>query len=317
MLRDIATLALLSFALGIISGDVLRTAIIAAGGSAFLVLSFWATGVYRGVYVARPYDEVYCVVAAGAIALVPCVVLGAVIRAHHDMLLVCAAVALGIVVCSVVHVRFHHPGDAAPSPSLEARLAVDSPAARLRKRSFDLIGALLICLPVACVCAVIALVILIDDGGPVLFVQDRLGRDGTAFRIFKFRTMRRAAGDAWAVRGDPRITRNGRLLRRWSLDELPQLINVFRGEMSLVGPRPEMVSYAAEFARTLPGYAQRSRVKPGITGWAQVTLSRNLQLDDMPAVLAADLFYVSRWSMFFDLVIVLKTAAEVLFHRAV
>lgn len=163
----------------------------------------------------------------------------------------------------------------------------------------------------------VALAIRLDDGAPVLFAQERVGRGGRSFTMFKFRTMRRDAGSAWVRPGDGRITRLGAFLRRTSLDELPQLWNVLRGEMSLVGPRPEMRSYADHFVELEPHYEQRHVVAPGITGWAQLYLPRNLQPSDMPLVLRYDLFYVANAHLSTYVVCLVKTVLEVLMHRAV
>ncbi len=143
---------------------------------------------------------------------------------------------------------------------------------------------------------VAAAAITIESGSPVLFRQERMGENGRPFWILKFRTMRHNAGAQWAKPGDDRITRVGALLRRTSLDELPQLFNVLRGEMSIVGPRPEMVTFAASFSRNVPNYEQRHVVPPGITGWAQLYLRRNLDPSEIPGVLPYDLFYVEHAS---------------------
>ena len=153
----------------------------------------------------------------------------------------------------------------------------------------------------------------------MLYRQERVGRDGKTFQILKFRSMRIDAekdGARLATVGDARVTRVGKFIRRTSLDELPQLFNVLRGEMSVVGPRPERPVFVSEFERTFPRYAERHLVAPGITGWAQVYGKRVLDFDDVPEKLRGDLFYVENWSLFMDVAICLKTAAEVLFHKA-
>jgi lipopolysaccharide/colanic/teichoic acid biosynthesis glycosyltransferase len=185
------------------------------------------------------------------------------------------------------------------------------------KRVFDVIVAAITLVVASPIMLAAAIAILIESGTPIFFRQERIGAEGRPFSIFKFRTMRGDAGSQWARPGDDRITRVGALLRRTSIDELPQLFNVLRGEMSIVGPRPEMVDFAASFAGTIPNYEQRHVVAPGITGWAQVYCKRNLQPVDMTDVLPFDLFYVEHASVALDAAIVLKTAAEVVFHRAV
>jgi lipopolysaccharide/colanic/teichoic acid biosynthesis glycosyltransferase len=125
-----------------------------------------------------------------------------------------------------------------------------------------------------------------------------------------------ATGPVWATAGDPRKTRLGSFMRRVSIDELPQVFNVLRGEMSLVGPRPERPVFVDEFRRRLPRYDERHLVRPGITGWSQVHMKRVLTVNDVSQKLSHDLFYVENWSYFMDVSVIVKTAAEFLFHRA-
>ena len=174
--------------------------------------------------------------------------------------------------------------------------------------------ALLVCAPLF---ALIALAIRFDDGAPVVFSQRRVGRDDEDFMLGKFRTMRTDSGDAWVRPGDTRITRRGAFLRRTSLDELPQLFNVAIGEMSLVGPRPEMREYADRFSREIPLYSLRHLVRPGLTGWAQLHLPRNLQPSDAQLVLSYDLFYVENVGVYLYMYCLIKTACEFASHRAV
>jgi len=153
----------------------------------------------------------------------------------------------------------------------------------------------------------------------VMYRQERVGRDGKTFQILKFRSMGLDAeknGAMLATAGDVRVTRVGKFIRRTSLDELPQLINVLRGEMSIVGPRPERPVFVQQFEQKYPRYAERHLVPPGITGWSQVYGKRVLGFDDVPDKLRGDLFYVENWSLFMDVAVCLKTAAEVLFHKA-
>lgn len=162
-----------------------------------------------------------------------------------------------------------------------------------------------------------SLAVWLESGRPIFFSQARVGRYGRIFKMLKFRTMKTNAGDAWATVGDSRITKVGAILRRLSVDELPQLFNVLRGEMSLVGPRPEMQHFEEQFASTVPLYSERRLALPGITGWAQVSIKRNLSPDDVEHVLRYDLSYIEHWSFFLDLTVLLKTATEFLFHGAV
>jgi exopolysaccharide biosynthesis polyprenyl glycosylphosphotransferase len=196
-------------------------------------------------------------------------------------------------------------------------LRVRTPYALLVKRAADMIVATAVLALAAPVMLLAALAIVIDTGRPVFYRQRRVGLDGITFDMFKFRSMIvDGAGNAWATRGDPRVTRVGAFLRRYSIDELPQMINVLRGEMSVVGPRPEIPEYVERFEREVPRYADRHLVKPGITGWSQLYLDRLLTPDDVRDVLRLDLFYIEHWGIFMDLSIVAKTGAEFLFHRA-
>jgi lipopolysaccharide/colanic/teichoic acid biosynthesis glycosyltransferase len=149
----------------------------------------------------------------------------------------------------------------------------------------------------------------------VFFRQLRIGEDGRPFQLLKFRTMQvnSDSDTTWSVVGDARVTRVGRLLRRTYLDELPQLLNVLRGEMSLVGPRPERPHFASRFAREVPRYHERHRVHGGITGWAQVHGLRG----DTPIADRArfDNHYIEHWSLWRDVVIVVRTLANVLLGR--
>jgi putative colanic acid biosynthesis UDP-glucose lipid carrier transferase len=178
---------------------------------------------------------------------------------------------------------------------------------------------LLLCLPLM---AVVTLAVKFADGGPVFFRQRRLGENQRQFVIYKFRTMKVMEDGAFirqAKENDARVTRIGRFLRRTSLDELPQLINVLRGEMSLVGPRPHAVAHDETFERQLPHYARRHRVKPGITGWAQVNGLRGetKSPDDMRRRMEHDLHYINNWSIGLDLKILLSTVVAVLAgHKA-
>ena len=177
------------------------------------------------------------------------------------------------------------------------------------KRVFDVVvgtAALLTALPVM---TIIAAIVRATSPGPILYRQERMGLDGRRFKMLKFRTMRPDAesdtGPTWAVPDDPRRTGIGAWLRRSSLDELPQLINVLRGEMSLVGPRPERPGFVEEFRTRIPGYMLRHKVKAGMTGWAQINGWRgNTSLEKR---IEYDLYYIERWSLAFDLSILLRT----------
>jgi undecaprenyl-phosphate galactose phosphotransferase/putative colanic acid biosynthesis UDP-glucose lipid carrier transferase len=187
----------------------------------------------------------------------------------------------------------------------------------LRRRAFDLVIAVVALVLVLPVLLAIAVAIRIDSPGPILFRQTRGGVDGRPFRMYKFRTMTMIENDAaitQVTRGDPRITRVGCRLRQTSLDELPQLLNVIRGEMSLVGPRPHALQHDIEFGKIVDGYALRSRVKPGITGWAQVHGLRG-QTSTIEAIqrrVDFDNEYITRRNLRLDVFILVWTVREVL-----
>lgn len=180
------------------------------------------------------------------------------------------------------------------------------------KRSFDIVAATLLLLASLPALLVIALLIRLDSPGPVLFRQRRFGFNQQAFRIFKFRTMTTTDDGGVIVqarRNDPRITRIGSILRRFNLDELPQLLNVLAGQMSLVGPRPHALAHDREFQRKIALYARRHNVKPGITGWAQVNGLRGATDTDekMARRVAYDHWYIDNWSFWLDVAILLRT----------
>ncbi|MGH7413083.1 MAG: undecaprenyl-phosphate glucose phosphotransferase [Candidatus Rokuibacteriota bacterium] len=188
---------------------------------------------------------------------------------------------------------------------------------QIAKRVFDVVfslGVIVVLLPVT---AAITLAVKLTSRGPVFYRQDRMGLDGRRFRMLKFRTMRVNAegstGPIWASEGDTRRTSIGGFLRRFSLDELPQFVNVLRGQMSVVGPRPERPVFVERFRQTVPGYMLRHKVKSGITGWAQVHgLRGNTSLERR---IQYDLEYIERWSLWLDLKIILLTLFRVLFDR--
>jgi Undecaprenyl-phosphate glucose phosphotransferase len=182
----------------------------------------------------------------------------------------------------------------------------------LVKRAFDLVASALALLALAPLFVLVGILIKLDSPGPVFFVQRRYGFNQEPFRIFKFRSMTmRASKDQFvqATKGDVRVTAIGRLLRRWNIDELPQLLNVFLGEMSLVGPRPHALAHDRAFEERVALYARRHNVKPGITGWAQVNgLRGETSTDDiMRQRVEHDLYYIDNWSFYFDLKILLMT----------
>ncbi|HMK43877.1 MAG TPA: TIGR03013 family XrtA/PEP-CTERM system glycosyltransferase [Dissulfurispiraceae bacterium] len=191
---------------------------------------------------------------------------------------------------------------------------------RFVKRVVDLACAGGLLFLVAPMLPIVALLIKMDSPGTVLFRQERVGEGGKTFNVLKFRTMRQDAesktGAVWALENDPRVTRVGRFLRTYRIDELPQLWNVLRGEMSFVGPRPERPQFVQELASKIPFYAERHSVKPGVTGWAQVRYSYGTALvEDTFEKLSYDLYYIKHMSLMFDILVVLETIKTVLFGR--
>jgi Undecaprenyl-phosphate glucose phosphotransferase len=188
---------------------------------------------------------------------------------------------------------------------------------QVAKRAFDLVFTLALVGLLSPVVVAIALAVKLTSPGPVFYRQERMGLDGQRFRMLKFRTMRvnaeASTGPIWASAGDLRRTPIGSFLRRFSLDELPQFVNVVRGEMSVVGPRPERPVFVERVRQTVPGYMLRHKVKSGITGWAQVHgLRGNTSLEGR---IQYDLEYIERWSFWLDLKIILLTVVRVLFDR--
>lgn len=188
-------------------------------------------------------------------------------------------------------------------------------AYRRVKRILDIL-AVLIALPLVLpLSLILSVVIKMDSPGPVLYWQERVGERGVPFRMVKFRSMRtdaEANGAMFASSEDPRITRVGRITRKYRLDEIPQLWNVLKGEMSIIGPRPEQVTFARAFEKEIPFYAWRHYVKPGITGWAQVQDGYAADVEDTRRKTEYDLYYVKHFSFWLDLSIVIRTIRTVL-----
>ncbi len=177
------------------------------------------------------------------------------------------------------------------------------------KRAMDITGSAVGLVILSPLMVLVALLIKLDSPGSAFYTQERMGLDEKPFRMIKFRSMKEGAendtGPVWAVKGDPRRTRLGAFIRRYSLDELPQFINVFLGEMSLVGPRPERPVFVEQFKQIIPRYVERHQEKAGMTGWAQVNGLRG----DTSIVTRTkyDLYYIENWSILFDLKIIIKT----------
>ncbi len=293
------------------------TCVIVCGAAALM-------GLYQRSYAVRWYDEAYAVSASCVTAFIPLWVV------LHFIAGLATLGTIGVVLLSTIFIAIpratlhlarygseHLPNVTAADVSPEAQWRVRHGFYPRLKRTLDIglaTTALLLMSPLMILAAVC---IAIESGFPILFRQERVGLGGTTFLIYKFRTMWQDAGTQWAQPGDRRITNIGMLLRRSSFDELPQLFNVIRGEMALVGPRPEMPQFARGFRRHIPHYDDRHIIAPGVTGWAQVYAKRNLQPKDMPQIVPYDLFYIEHASTRLDAVIIVKTAAEFLFHRAV
>ena len=184
-------------------------------------------------------------------------------------------------------------------------------AYRLAKRAFDLIGAIVLLILLVVPMVILTVLIRLDSPGPALFRQERLGKNGVPFLMYKFRTMGLDAernGPQWAREHDSRGTRLGKALRKSRMDELPQLINIIRGEMSFVGPRPERAYFYAVFEEHVHGFRQRLQVLPGVTGWAQVNGGYQLRPEEK---LRYDMEYIERQSVVFDFKCLFQTIGVV------
>lgn len=187
---------------------------------------------------------------------------------------------------------------------------------KVSKRLFDILASLLVLVVGLPLIIIAGLAVILDSRGPVFYRQPRVGLFGEPYDIFKIRSMRtdaEASGKAvWASENDPRVTRVGRIIRKLRIDELPQLYCVLKGDMSLVGPRPERPFFVDQLTREIPFYAVRHSVKPGLTGWAQVCYHYGASTDDAAAKLQYDLYYVKNHSLFLDLVVLFETVGVVL-----
>jgi exopolysaccharide biosynthesis polyprenyl glycosylphosphotransferase len=206
--------------------------------------------------------------------------------------------------------------DGIPLLQLKRGLDIDEPKVVL-KRALDVVFAVLSLLLTAPILMALAILVRITSEGPIMIHQERVGLRGRRFLMHKFRTMRADAesdsGPVWAVPGDPRVTDLGRLLRRTSLDELPQFWNILRGDMSLVGPRPERPVFVREFSAKMRRYPDRHRIRPGLTGWAQVNDLRGQT--PVEERLIYDLYYIENWSLAFDLKIALIQLFRIFTHK--
>jgi sugar transferase (PEP-CTERM system associated) len=184
------------------------------------------------------------------------------------------------------------------------------------KRLFDIVCATILIALAMPVMVVAAFVIVLEDGFPLLYRQERVGLNGRLFNVIKFRSMRRDAEKdgkpIWAQAQDNRVTRVGQFIRKLRIDELPQLFSVLKGDMSLVGPRPERPFFVDQLTKEIPFYAVRHSVKPGVTGWAQVRYHYGATVEDSAEKLQYDLYYVKNNSLFLDIVVLFETVGVVL-----
>ena len=184
------------------------------------------------------------------------------------------------------------------------------------KRLFDIVFAALLLILALPIMLVTAILIALEGGFPIFYRQERVGINGRLFNVIKFRSMGTDAEQdgkpRWATGNDCRVTRVGRFIRKTRIDELPQLINVLKGDMSMVGPRPERPYFVDQLTREIPFYAVRHSVKPGVTGWAQVRYHYGASVEDSAEKLQHDLYYVKNHTLFLDLVVLFETVGVVL-----
>ncbi|MCE7916633.1 MAG: sugar transferase, partial [Nitrosomonas sp. PRO5] len=187
------------------------------------------------------------------------------------------------------------------------------------KRLMDIVVSLLILIVSAPITILTSIAIKIDSEGTVFFKQERLGQNGKPFNVYKFRSMIKDAekytGPVWSKKDDPRVTRMGKFVRKVRIDEIPQMFNVLKGEMSLVGPRPEREYFVEKLSQEIPYYRRRLKVRPGITGWAQVRYPYGASIEDAIEKLQYDLYYVKNHSLFLDFVILIDTVGVVLLRK--
>ncbi len=188
---------------------------------------------------------------------------------------------------------------------------------RVLKRAWDLLLSLCMLILLAPILILVAILIKLDSKGPVFFSQERVGENRKPYMVHKFRSMvqdaEKESGPVWADADDQRVTRVGKIIRKLRIDEFPQLFNVIKGEMSFVGPRPEREFFVKELEAAIPYYGERFSVKPGITGWAQVSYSYGASVEDAKEKLNYDLFYIKNMSIFMDFMVIIKTVKTVLF----
>lgn len=186
------------------------------------------------------------------------------------------------------------------------------------KRVFDIVMAIIIGIIALPFMAISAVIVRLESPGPIIYSQDRVGENGKEFKVHKFRSMRNDAekdGAKWAQENDPRVTKFGNFMRKTRIDELPQLVNVLKGEMSFIGPRPERMVFIKELEKEIPYYNLRHMVKPGLTGWAQVMYPYGASVEDARKKLEYDLYYIKHHSLYLDMVIMFMTFKTVVFGK--
>ena len=190
-------------------------------------------------------------------------------------------------------------------------------AKKICKRSIDLMMSASLMILLSPLFLIMTIAIKLDSKGPIIFSQERVGENNRIYNLYKFRSMRidaeKETGPVWAKENDDRITRLGHFIRKWRIDEIPQLWNVFKGDMSFVGPRPEREYFVKQLMDEVPYYAERLSVKPGLTGWAQVNYGYGASIKDAIEKLNYDLFYIKNMSILMDIMIVLRTVRTVIF----
>ena len=199
--------------------------------------------------------------------------------------------------------------------TFEAGFLVNQPR-RVMKRVIDVVVSTVFLIAVLPVCLITALAIRLESKGPIFYLQERVGLNGKVFKVVKFRSMRADAekdGPQWAKAGDNRVTRVGAFIRLTRIDEIPQILNVLRGDMSFIGPRPERPFFVDQLRKEIPYFDLRHKVRPGITGWAQINYPYGASVEDAKSKLSYDLYYIKRNDLVMDLVILLQTVRVVLF----
>jgi len=209
------------------------------------------------------------------------------------------------------------PIPVAPRPVSLSRRAIEAPGSQALKRTVDLLAAITLLTFGTPLCLLVGLAIRLEDGRPILFRQTRVGRGGVLFTLYKLRSMRDDAeadsGPQWAAPDDARVTRIGRWIRVLRIDEIPQAWNVLVGDMSFVGPRPERPEFVSWLRDAIPAYDERLRVRPGMTGWAQINQPYSNTLEAARRKLEYDLHYLQSWSLLLDIFILARTAKIILF----